>query len=624
MNNELDLLDLKKSWATAYTEGHISMIVLSRALSAESKVTELQDRLTAAENWCAQQAVHVESLDKHATYLNELNAGLLIERDQLRAQLAEQTAPAESVQADLPVWDLSKTAWESIQQAARESTWIPPEYYANDWISDVCNFLRNGSPKVEQVSGGDEPVAQRITEQDARVIAMDAIVHYSHTHGMDCDEWMVNGGRTLLDKLNEHLQPVESDLHERLTAAETEVSHLIRLKDEILDRESDLVNERDQLREIIYECAKAVGAHLGSGVSGGFMADLPKEIEMCVSKLRAQLDEKSSILHTASEEHRRCEKMYNELLASFEAAKWQSISEAGWLKVWANGYGVGHNDGIGCGHSLAPRCKHNEDKLALDYINEIRELIEFNAAQMLKEQTTPAESVQGEIPVWYPHTATINSPLDDDLYIVDYSAQGLHGKINLAQALMHFNPSHGWRSKITPAFVGNKPKDSKYVVDHLVSFRKVFESPKVEQVSGGGDPVFCKTCNDSGEITVGIPHTMADSQEIACPDCSYEQPSPNKADVLSLSKQLEFVKAERDGYLKHRDQLLMSSPHWVEIDNPEDAPTDGNLVLWDGCDLSVDYVENEVDYGTSFFANGTEATHYLAGLKLPESESSDD
>lgn len=58
-------------------------------------------------------------------------------------------------------------------------------------------------------------------------------------------------------------------------------------------------------------------------------------------------------------------------------------------------------------------------------------------------------------------------------------------------------------------------------------------------------------------------------------------------------------------------------PHWVEIDNPEDAPTDGNLVLWDGCDLSVDYVENEVEFGTSFFANGTEATHYLAGLKTP-------
>lgn len=57
---------------------------------------------------------------------------------------------------------------------------------------------------------------------------------------------------------------------------------------------------------------------------------------------------------------------------------------------------------------------------------------------------------------------------------------------------------------------------------------------------------------------------------------------------------------------------------WVEIDNAEDAPSDENLVLWDGCDLSVDYVESEVEFGTSFFANGTEATHYLKGIVLPK------
>lgn len=56
---------------------------------------------------------------------------------------------------------------------------------------------------------------------------------------------------------------------------------------------------------------------------------------------------------------------------------------------------------------------------------------------------------------------------------------------------------------------------------------------------------------------------------------------------------------------------------WVEIDSAEDAPSDGDLVLWDGCDLSIDYVETEVDFGTSFFANGTGVTHYLKGLTPP-------
>lgn len=42
------------------------------------------------------------------------------------------------------VIDLDKAAWEQIKQAAKESSWIPKEYYMNDWLSDVCDFLRNG------------------------------------------------------------------------------------------------------------------------------------------------------------------------------------------------------------------------------------------------------------------------------------------------------------------------------------------------------------------------------------------------------------------------------------------------------------------------------------------------
>lgn len=34
--------------------------------------------------------------------------------------------------------------WETIKQAASESNWIPKEYYMNDWVSDICNFLRTG------------------------------------------------------------------------------------------------------------------------------------------------------------------------------------------------------------------------------------------------------------------------------------------------------------------------------------------------------------------------------------------------------------------------------------------------------------------------------------------------
>lgn len=42
------------------------------------------------------------------------------------------------------VIDIEALMWAGIKQAARESSWIPEEYYMNDWVSDVENFLRDG------------------------------------------------------------------------------------------------------------------------------------------------------------------------------------------------------------------------------------------------------------------------------------------------------------------------------------------------------------------------------------------------------------------------------------------------------------------------------------------------
>lgn len=54
---------------------------------------------------------------------------------ELRALL---DAPAENV------IDVSVVSWDEIQKAASESTWMPPEYMRNDWVDDVCRFLREG------------------------------------------------------------------------------------------------------------------------------------------------------------------------------------------------------------------------------------------------------------------------------------------------------------------------------------------------------------------------------------------------------------------------------------------------------------------------------------------------
>ncbi|MNE15636.1 hypothetical protein D3C81_441830 [compost metagenome] len=43
------------------------------------------------------------------------------------------------------VVNLDEAAWEMIQTAASKSEWMPPEYMQNDWLSDVCRFLREGA-----------------------------------------------------------------------------------------------------------------------------------------------------------------------------------------------------------------------------------------------------------------------------------------------------------------------------------------------------------------------------------------------------------------------------------------------------------------------------------------------
>lgn len=55
--------------------------------------------------------------------------------------------------------------------------------------------------------------------------------------------------------------------------------------------------------------------------------------------------------------------------------------------------------------------------------------------------------------------------------------------------------------------------------------------------------------------------------------------------------------------------MIMSE--WIEIDTPEDVDCDTEVLLWDGCDYHIDYVDVDIDTGVVFFANGPkEATHY--------------
>lgn len=71
--------------------------------------------------------------DEHMRVVAELNA-------LKAARRGLDVAPEPGI----PAIDLSKLQWEAIRTAAQQSKWIPPQYYSNDWVSDVETFLREG------------------------------------------------------------------------------------------------------------------------------------------------------------------------------------------------------------------------------------------------------------------------------------------------------------------------------------------------------------------------------------------------------------------------------------------------------------------------------------------------
>jgi hypothetical protein len=73
--------------------------------------------------------------------------------EEARAMLA--AAPA-APQAGQPI-DLDAVAMQQMRQAAAESTWMPSEYTSNDWIADVCRWLRDGPPAAAPPAEPDDP-----------------------------------------------------------------------------------------------------------------------------------------------------------------------------------------------------------------------------------------------------------------------------------------------------------------------------------------------------------------------------------------------------------------------------------------------------------------------------------
>ncbi len=56
---------------------------------------------------------------------------------------------------------------------------------------------------------------------------------------------------------------------------------------------------------------------------------------------------------------------------------------------------------------------------------------------------------------------------------------------------------------------------------------------------------------------------------------------------------------------------------WISVNTPEDIPVRKEVLCFDGCDISIDFVEACTKTGCFYMANGTDITHYQPLPKPP-------
>jgi hypothetical protein len=79
-------------------------------------------------------------------------------------EVARLNQPASAGEA---VIDLDAAAWTQIKEAASQSAWMPEQYFMNDWVSDICAFLRE--PRTGTAPSHSEQVRHMVPEGYALV-----------------------------------------------------------------------------------------------------------------------------------------------------------------------------------------------------------------------------------------------------------------------------------------------------------------------------------------------------------------------------------------------------------------------------------------------------------------------
>ena len=136
------------------------------ANSSERTIAEINDAIQQARSVLAQEASHVEG----------------------------PLGMVEPVAIDLDVVD-----WETIQKAADESNWMPNEYMRNEWVADVCNFLKYGRADTSPPAPVAVVLPERLTP--AEIEELEVIEVLLHSQGLSNLAGTMAAARQFIDEV---------------------------------------------------------------------------------------------------------------------------------------------------------------------------------------------------------------------------------------------------------------------------------------------------------------------------------------------------------------------------------------------------------------------------------------
>jgi hypothetical protein len=123
----------------------------SQDVQAQGEVRALRRALESIDDAFANTQYPDDASEGHFEEIRSIAKAALLQR---------QPSDAQEEQ----VFNVDALAWQSIKGAAAKSSWIPSQYCMQDWVSDVCEFLRR-RPSEKQRDIGLDSLCRAIDEQ---------------------------------------------------------------------------------------------------------------------------------------------------------------------------------------------------------------------------------------------------------------------------------------------------------------------------------------------------------------------------------------------------------------------------------------------------------------------------